>query len=169
MAEPSELHVLSSVGVSGAGGRPAQGSGNGLVSRGQQLLRTHRRQLLVGAAERGLERELLIAAWLSWRLARAHGDRGGQILAAILAAIGVGSFLFHTVAQVRAMLADVLPIQIFILVYLGLATVHFFALPWWAGVAAAAAFLPASALAAAGLGALFGPLNGSTGVAGCRS
>lgn len=105
----------------------------------------------------------LIAAWLSWRLARAHGDRGGQILAVILAAIGVGSFLFHTVAQVWAMLADVLPIQIFILVYLGLATVHFFALPWWAGVAAAAAFVPASALAAAGLGALFGPLNGSTG------
>ncbi len=66
-------------------------------------------------------------------------------------------------AQVWAAVADVMPIQLFILVYLGLATVRFFAVPWWAGVAAAAAFVPASALAAAGIGAVFGPLNGSTG------
>ena len=61
------------------------------------------------------------------------------------------------------MFADVVPIQAFILVYLGLATVRFFAVPWWAGVVAAAAFVPASALAAAGIGAVLGPLNGSTG------
>jgi len=105
----------------------------------------------------------LVAAWLAWRLASRAGDRGGQALALILAAIGVGSWLFHTHAQVWAMVADVVPIQLFILVYLALATVRFFGAPWWGGVAAAAAFVPASALASAGLGALVGPLNGSTG------
>ena len=118
----------------------------------------------------------LLAAWASWRLARRHGDRGAQLLALVLAAIGVGSFLFHTFAQVWAMLADVLPIQIFILVYLYAATVRFFAAPRWLGLAAAAAFVPISAgvaaaaafvPASAGLSALVvaavGPLNGSAG------
>jgi hypothetical protein len=103
----------------------------------------------------------LVAAWVSWRLSRRHGDRGGQALSLILAAIGIGSALFHTYAQVWAMLADVIPIQIFILVYLALATIRFFAAPPWVGIAAAAAFVPVSALASTALGALFGPLNGS--------
>jgi hypothetical protein len=105
----------------------------------------------------------LVAAWASWRLAAREGDAGGSVLAAILALIGVGSWLFHTHAQVWAMLLDVAPIQGFILVYIGLATVRFFAAPWWAGVLAAVAFVPASAAVASGIGAVFGPLNGSTG------
>ncbi len=105
----------------------------------------------------------LVAALFAWRLARAHRDRGGQALALLLAAIGIGSTLFHTVAQVWAVFADVIPIQIFILVYLALATVRFFAAPPWVGIAAAVAFVPASALATAGLRAAFGALNGSTG------
>ncbi len=105
----------------------------------------------------------LVAAWLAWRLASRAGDRAGQALALILGAIGVGSYLFHTHAQVWAMMADVVPIQIFILVYLALATVRLFGVPWWGGVAAAAAFVPASALVAGAIGALAGPLNGSTG------
>ena len=105
----------------------------------------------------------LIAAWLVWRVASRAGDRGGQALALILAAIGVGSWLFHTHAQVWAMVADVVPIQVFILVYLALATMRLFGAPWWGGIAAAAAFVPASALAAGGIGAVVGPLNGSTG------
>ncbi|HRO12509.1 ceramidase domain-containing protein [Amaricoccus sp.] len=107
----------------------------------------------------------LLAAWLAWRMAaRARdgaGDRAGQGLALILAAIGVGSFLFHTHARVWAMLADVVPIQVFILVYLAVATVRFFGVPWWGGVAAAAAFVPASAVLARGMAAVVGPLNGS--------
>ena len=70
------------------------------------------------------------------------GDRGARLLAAVLFLIGVGSFLFHTHAQVWAALADVVPIQAFILIYLWLATVRFFALPWWAGRAGGRA-LPA--------------------------
>ena len=68
------------------------------------------------------------------------------MLALILAAIGIGSYLFHTHARVWAMLADVVPIQAFILVYLALATIRFFGTPWWGGVLAAVAFVPASAL-----------------------
>lgn len=105
----------------------------------------------------------LIAAWAAWRMARDAGDRGGQALAALVGVIGVGSFLFHTHARVWAMLADVVPIQAFILLYLGLATVRFFGVPWWGGVLAAAAFVPASALMAQGIAAVFGPLNGSVG------
>jgi hypothetical protein len=105
----------------------------------------------------------LVAAWFAWALARDRADRGGQALALILAAIGIGSTLFHTVAQVWAVFADVVPIQIFILVYLALATIRLFGAPAWAGVAAAIAFIPASALLAAAIRAGFGPLNGSTG------
>ena len=92
----------------------------------------------------------LVAAWLSWRLASRERDRGGAALALILAAIGIGSYLFHTHARVWAMLADVVPIQAFILVYLALATIRFFGTPWWGGVLAAVAFVPASALLSSG-------------------
>jgi Ceramidase len=105
----------------------------------------------------------LVAAWASWRLARRHGDRGAEALSLILALIGIGSALFHTRAQVWAVFADVIPIQAFILAYLALATVRFFAAPWWAGLLAALAFVPLSAGAARGLGAVLGPLNGSIG------
>ena len=103
----------------------------------------------------------VVAGVLAWRLAA--GDRGARLLAALLVAIGVGSYLFHTHAQVWAAFADVVPIQIFILLYLGLATVRFFALPWWAGVLAAVLFLPFAALVARTATAAFGPLNGSVG------
>jgi hypothetical protein len=105
----------------------------------------------------------LAAAWASWRLARQAGDRMGQVLALILAAVGVGSFLFHTVAQVWALYADVIPIQAFILVYLYAATVRFFDAPRWAGLLAALVFVPASGAAAAAIGTVTGPLNGSVG------
>ncbi|HMQ92817.1 MAG TPA: ceramidase domain-containing protein [Amaricoccus sp.] len=105
----------------------------------------------------------LVAAIIAWRIAARRGDRGGQLLAAVLFAIGVGSYLFHTHAQIWSMMADVLPIQAFILIYLYLATVRFFALPWWGGILAVAAFIPYSILVARGLGALVGDLNGSIG------
>ena len=92
----------------------------------------------------------LVAAVVAWRIAARRGDRGGRLLAALVFAIGVGSYLFHTHAQVWSMLADVLPIQAFILVYLYLATVRFFALPWWGGILAVAAFIPYSILVARG-------------------
>ena len=103
----------------------------------------------------------LVAAVLAWRLARRAGDRAAQVLCVILGAIGIGSYLFHTHAQVWAMMADVVPIQVFILVYLALATVRFFALPWWAGGLAALAFVPLAAGLSRAVAAAVGPLNGS--------
>ncbi len=107
----------------------------------------------------------LVAALVCWPMARRAGDRPAQILCALLAVIGIGSFLFHTEAQVWAMVADVVPIQVFILVYLAFATVRFFAAPWWAGLLAALAFIPAAALAARAIAAVVGPLNGSVSYA----
>jgi hypothetical protein len=105
---------------------------------------------------------ILAAIW-GWRIASAAGDTGGRVLAVILAAIGVGSYLFHTHAQIWSLYADVIPIQIFILAYIYLATVRFFAVPWWGGLLAVVAFIPYAALVSGGLGALVGPLNGSIG------
>lgn len=58
----------------------------------------------------------LIAAWFMWR--RSAGVPLARALVVILFAIGVGSFLFHTHAQVWAAIADVVPILLFILVYI---------------------------------------------------
>ncbi len=58
----------------------------------------------------------LIAAWIMWR--RGVGVPLARLLVAILFAIGIGSFLFHTFAQVWAAIADVIPILAFILVYI---------------------------------------------------
>lgn len=107
----------------------------------------------------------LIAAFVCWRLIGARRDFGARLLTAVLAAIGVGSWLFHTHAQVWAALADVIPIQLFILTYVYFATVRFFALPPWAGALAVLLFLPCAALAARGIAAVVGPLNGSVGYA----
>lgn len=58
----------------------------------------------------------LIAAVVMWR--RSEGVRTGRVLSAILFAIGVGSYLWHTHAQGWAGASDVLPILMFILVYI---------------------------------------------------
>jgi hypothetical protein len=50
-----------------------------------------------------------------------HGnDRGAVALIVLMVAIGIGSGLFHTYANSAAQLADVLPILLFQLVFLGL-------------------------------------------------
>lgn len=105
----------------------------------------------------------LVAAFVCWRMLGARGERGARLLVAVLCAIGIGSYLFHTHAQVWAGLADVLPILLFILIYIHLATVRFLRLPLWAGLAAAAAYLPASAVLSMGIRAAVGSLNGSVG------
>lgn len=103
----------------------------------------------------------VLAALWCWRRPELRGDAPARLLAAVLALIGLGSWLFHTHAQVWALLADVIPIQVFILLYLGFATSRFFARPWWAGALAAGLFLGLAPVAARALAALVGPLNGS--------
>ncbi len=60
----------------------------------------------------------LISAWVMWRRARDQDMPLAMVLVALLAMIGIGSYLFHTHAQVWAALADVVPILLFILVYI---------------------------------------------------
>jgi hypothetical protein len=107
----------------------------------------------------------LIAALYVWRRLGDRPDPGARILVAILAAIGVGSYLFHTHATIWALTLDVLPIQAFILVFLYLATVRFFGAPWWGGLAAVVLFFPYAFVVSGAVEAAFGSLNGSVGYA----
>lgn len=58
---------------------------------------------------------VLVAVWM-WR--RSAGVPMARGLSGVMAVIGVGSFLFHTYATAWAAMADVLPILIFVLVYI---------------------------------------------------
>lgn len=57
-----------------------------------------------------------VAALLVWRQCR-PADRAALLLILLTAAIGAGSFIFHTVATRGAMLLDVVPIALFIYLY----------------------------------------------------
>ncbi|MBE7199959.1 MAG: ceramidase domain-containing protein [Parafilimonas terrae] len=69
----------------------------------------------------------LVAAALAARRAAATDpvDRPCLFLAALIAVVGVGSFLFHTLAVSWSMLADVIPIAVFIYTYLAVALRRF--------------------------------------------
>ena len=85
----------------------------------------------------------IAAAMLVWPQTR--GMPLARAMAMVLAVIGLGSFLWHTHATRWAGLADVIPILIFILLYLFAATRDFLRLhPLWA-VAAVLLFLPYAA------------------------
>ena len=77
-------------------------------------------------------------------------DPASWILIALVYAIGIGSALFHTFAAFWAMLADVIPIALFILFYTYLALRRFVGAPFWAALLAVIAVL---ALAQAAVGA----------------
>lgn len=66
----------------------------------------------------------LVAAALAAR--RARGDGPVLALAGIVFVVGIGSFLFHTLANRWSMLADVIPIAVFIYGYFALAMARFF-------------------------------------------
>lgn len=69
-----------------------------------------------------------------------------SVLIALLAMIGVGSYLFHTHAQPWAALVDVMPIGLFILTYVYAANRDFWRLPVWAAALGTALFIPYAAL-----------------------
>ncbi|WP_116132205.1 ceramidase domain-containing protein [Tropicimonas sp. IMCC34043] len=60
----------------------------------------------------------LIAALVMWRRLRGVPFGIGHVLCLILAVIGTGSYLFHTHATIWASWADMVPIGVFVLVYL---------------------------------------------------
>lgn len=99
----------------------------------------------------------MLVAVVMWR--RSFGL--GRVMAGVLFAIGVGSFLFHTFAQRWAGAADVLPILIFILVYVFAANRHFWSLGFWPALGATALFIPYAAATAP----IFGMIPGLGGSA----
>lgn len=73
----------------------------------------------------------LLAAAVGLALARRHRADGVVVVLAVwVAAIGVGSFLFHTLANRWSGLADVLPIWSFVLAYVIFALRRFLHLGW---------------------------------------
>ena len=92
----------------------------------------------------------LVAAAVMWR--RTDGLPLARAMVMVLAAIGLGSFLFHTIATSWAALADVAPILGFILLYLFAANRDFWRLGVWPALGATSLFLPYAVLA----GWLFG-------------
>ncbi|WP_415919939.1 ceramidase domain-containing protein [Tateyamaria sp. SN6-1] len=86
---------------------------------------------------------VLVAVFM-WR--RSAGVPLARALAAVLFAIGVGSYLFHTHAQVWAAIADVAPIAIFILLYVFAVNRDVMRWPSWGALLGMVMFLPYAAL-----------------------
>lgn len=97
---------------------------------------------------------LLLAQW------RKHPQRPviGLFLALNVLVIGVGSFLFHTLANRWSGLADVIPIAVFIHAYLAVALRTYLGLRWWQAIAGVLVFLAASPF----IGQAAAPLIGSS-------
>lgn len=72
----------------------------------------------------------LLAAIALWRQRPPKPPLGIIILIALVFTIGIGSFLFHTFATFWAAQADVIPIGIFMLAYLGYALRVYLRLGW---------------------------------------
>ena len=105
----------------------------------------------------------LVAAFAAFQLWQREGKADRPILALIVvvAAVGLGSFAFHTLATRGAMLLDVTPIGIFIYGYFLLALRRFLLLSWPAALVNLTAFIAVSV----GLATLVPRevLNGSVG------
>ncbi len=88
---------------------------------------------------------MLVAAWAAARLQRRQPNRdaAGLITAMIVAIVagGVGAFLFHTTATVWAVVLDMLPFLVFMLLVLWLTLTRFFAWPPLMAALGVAAFV----------------------------
>ncbi|MDP4023190.1 ceramidase domain-containing protein [Methylobacterium sp. NEAU 140] len=82
----------------------------------------------------------LVAAAAAALRARAARDPAALALAGLVAVVGFGSFLFHTLAVFWAMLADVVPIAAFVVAYVLLALRRFLDLSWLAATPLTVAF-----------------------------
>ncbi|OYW58331.1 MAG: hypothetical protein B7Z10_02290 [Rhodobacterales bacterium 32-66-7] len=105
----------------------------------------------------------LLAALVMWR--RTAGLPWGRAMCVVLAAIGVGSYLFHTHANGLTAALDVTPILGFILVYIFAATRDLLGLGWRWAVRAVVAFFPYAAVMVPLFGAVMPFLGSSAGYA----
>lgn len=104
----------------------------------------------------------LIAAYVMWR--RTAGLGMARALCVVLAAIGVGSYLFHTLATVWAGVADVTPIVMFIVVYIFAVNRDALGLGVWPALGATALFFPYAGMMVPAFSLVPG-LGGSAGYA----
>ncbi|RVU21728.1 ceramidase domain-containing protein [Methylobacterium oryzihabitans] len=105
----------------------------------------------------------LVAALVLWREGRGRRDATAAALTGLVAVIGVGSTLFHTLAVRWSMLADVIPIAVFIHAAFLVMVRRLLGLGAVAGVAATLAFAAAAAGFEPALSALAGtPLGPAT-------
>lgn len=88
---------------------------------------------------------VLAALVMAWRL-RGQAVPLARAMVAVLALIGLGSFLFHTFAQAWAALADILPIAVFVLLYIYAVHRHVWAHGRGRSLVMVALFLPYAAL-----------------------
>ncbi|ARC88008.1 hypothetical protein [Rhodovulum sp. MB263] len=95
----------------------------------------------------------LLAAVILWR--RSGGLPLARALAVVLGLIGIGSFLFHTLATEWASMADVAPILGFILLYIFAANRAYWGLGLWPSLGLTVLFIPYAALT----GSLFARLD----------
>lgn len=86
----------------------------------------------------------VLMALFMWR--RSAGLPLARALSLILGLIGIGSFLFHTHAQVWSAFLDTTPIALFILLYLFAVNRDVWGMPVWMALLGAALFLPYAAL-----------------------
>jgi hypothetical protein len=90
----------------------------------------------------------LIAAACAWRLQFHHLNRAASkltpTLIALTAIVGLGSFLFHTVATLWAEWGDIIPIMVFMLLYLWFILTSFFDWSFWTKFFALSIFFAAT-------------------------
>lgn len=89
----------------------------------------------------------LVALVAIGRMPTEERRAGPVLLAALVFAIGIGSFLFHTYATRWSALADVVPIGLFMLAYLGYALRVYAGLAWMAVAVGSAVFIAALQIA----------------------
>ncbi len=87
---------------------------------------------------------LLAAALMWYRLGGARLPLA-RAMVLVLAAIGIGSWFWHTHAQAWAGMADVLPIAVFILLYVFAASRDYLGLPGWGAGLVTLGFIPYAA------------------------
>lgn len=106
----------------------------------------------------------ILAAFWVWRATTRSErfDAGVGLLVGLIGLIGIGSFLFHTIATRWAALADVIPIALFIVTFFTLTLRRGFGLGWPWAVVGGIAYVPLSGAFGAGLGMLLGGLIGSS-------
>lgn len=106
-----------------------------------------------------------VAAFALWRRAGGN-DRPALVLILLVGAIGIGSFLFHTMPQPWTLAADVIPIQLFAFSYFALALVRFVGSGPVAAALGTAVFFVFALSLGWGAAAFLPPgLRGSTGYA----